>query len=148
MNTHSKDSYFMAVATVVASAASCSRRKVGAVLVRNGHIVSTGYNGAPKGLDHCVDVGCELENGHCVRAVHAELNALLQAGFAGYTTDGCTLYTTASPCRACMSAIINAGIKRIVFGELYRNETHQSDRSLWAKDVATKLGIVLVHHFS
>jgi dCMP deaminase len=91
--------------------------KVGAVVVKDRRVVSTGYNGAPRGLEHCDDVGCEMVNHHCIRTVHAEANALLFAGFE--RTNGATLYVTHAPCRSCVGLIINAGIKRVVFVDAY-----------------------------
>lgn len=143
MKRPTQDQSWMAVAQAVAMRATCQRRQVGAVLVdAGGYIISTGYNGAPRGLPHCPpDDGC-VEHGHCANAVHAELNALLQAGRSGRSTDGCTLYTTASPCRGCMSAAINAGVKRVVFAAPYR--TNDSSGA-WAMSVADRLGIVMDH---
>lgn len=141
----SKDRYFMDIAQAVAARATCQRRKVGAVLVRDGFITSTGYNGSPEGLEHCTDVGCEIIGGHCVRCVHAEANALIQSGVVGAETEGATMYTTASPCRACMGLIINARIKRVVYAEPYKDSTHDGDQSRWALDVAQRLGIEMVH---
>lgn len=141
----SKDEYWMQIAREVATRATCNRRKVGAALVRNNRIVSTGYNGAPEGLPHCLDVGCDIENGHCVRTVHAEANALIQAGLDGPGTANTTLYTTASPCRGCMSLIINAGIKRVVYSDPYVDPTHATDKMAWALWAAGQCGIVMMH---
>lgn len=116
------DHYFMDIAKVAATRATCDRKHVGAVLVRDRTILSTGYNGSPKGMPHCDDVGHMMEHGHCVRTAHAEANAIIQAAKNGTSTDGATIYTTASPCWPCMKLIINAGIKRIVFGEMYRDQ--------------------------
>jgi dCMP deaminase len=140
-----KDKKWMKVARAIADFGTCKRRKVGAVLVRDGHIVSTGYNGAPAGLEHCLEVGCEMEDGHCVRCVHAEANALIQAGLASSgKTRGATLYTTASPCRRCMELIINARVERIVYAEQYTSATHKGDKSAWAIEIADRLGIEMV----
>lgn len=141
----SKDEYWMNIAREVATRATCKRRKVGAVLVRNNRVVSTGYNGAPEGLPHCLEAGCDIENGHCVRTVHAEANALIQAGLAGGAgTEGTTLYTTASPCRACMSLIINAGIKRVVYADPYIDPTHTENKMAWSVWAAGQCGIVMM----
>lgn len=115
------DSYFMDIAKQVATRATCDRKHVGAVIVRNKTILSTGYNGSIRGLPHCDDVGHMMENGHCVATVHAEANAIIQAATNGVGIDGATIYTTASPCWPCFKLIANAGIKRIVFGEFYRD---------------------------
>lgn len=117
------DQYFLDIARVVANRATCDRAHIGAVLVKNKYIISTGYNGAPRGLGHCDDVGHEMENGHCVRTTHAEQNAIIQAAVHGSSTEGGTLYSTHSPCKICAKIMLNAGIKRVVVSELYRDET-------------------------
>lgn len=116
------DEYFMNLARVVASRATCDRKRVGAVLVRDRTVLSTGYNGSLRGLPHCDEVGHLMENGHCVATVHAEANAIVQAARNGVRIDGATIYTTASPCWPCFKLIANAGCTRIVFGEFYRDE--------------------------
>jgi dCMP deaminase len=130
------DAYFMEIAHVVASRATCDRKHVGAVLVRDRMILSTGYNGSIRGMPHCDEVGHLMENGHCVATIHAETNAVLQAARNGVRIDGAHLYTTASPCWPCFKLIANAGIRRIVYGEFYRD-----DRIF---EVARRLGIELV----
>ena len=116
------DSYFMQIATVVASRATCDRKHVGALLVRDRIILSTGYNGSIRGMPHCDDVGHVLENGHCVATIHAEANAIIQAAKNGSGIDGGTIYVTASPCWGCFKMIANAGLSRIVYGEFYRDQ--------------------------
>jgi len=111
----------MDIAKQVATRATCDRKHVGAVLVRDRTILSTGYNGSIRGLPHCDEVGHMMENGHCVATVHAEANALLQAAKNGVRIDGATLYTTASPCWPCFKLIANSGCVRIVYGEFYRD---------------------------
>ncbi len=117
------DEYFMKIAEVVASMATCDRKHVGAVIVVNKTVVSTGFNGAPRGMPHCDDVGHELKDmggrQSCVRTVHGEANALVQAARSGAKVEGGTLYTTASPCYDCLKLIINAGITRVVCKEFY-----------------------------
>lgn len=113
--------YMMLVARAVATRATCDRKHVGAVIVRNNHIIKTGYNGSLPGQPHCDEVGHMMEDGHCVRTIHAEANAIIQAARYGNATDGATIYTTASPCWPCFQKIVSAGIKKIVFGELYRD---------------------------
>ncbi|GMT98983.1 cytidine/deoxycytidylate deaminase family protein [Corallococcus caeni] len=115
------DQYFMDIAQQVATRATCDRKHVGAVLVRDKTILSTGYNGAIRGLPHCDEVGHMMENGHCVATVHAEANAIIQAAKNGVGIDGATIYTTASPCWPCFKLIANSGCTRIVFGEFYRD---------------------------
>lgn len=116
------DPYFMEIAKVVATRATCDRKHVGAVLVRDRTILSTGYNGSIRGMPHCDEAGHLMENGHCVATVHAEANALVQAAKNGVAIEGATIYITASPCWPCFKLIANAGIVRIVFGEFYRDE--------------------------
>ena len=112
----------MNIAREVATRSTCDRKFVGAVIVRDRSILATGYNGSIRGLPHCDDVGHLMEEGHCVRTVHAEANAIVQAASNGTRIDGAGIYVTASPCWGCFRLIANAGIKRIVFGELYRDQ--------------------------
>ena len=128
--------YFMKIAHQAATRATCPRKHVGAVIVRDKTILSTGYNGSIRGLDHCDDVGCLMEDGHCVATVHAEANAILQSAKNGVSIDGSEIYTTASPCWGCFKLIVNSGIKTIYFGEFYREER--------SKSVAAELGIKLI----
>lgn len=117
------DDYFMSLARLIATRATCDRLFAGAVLVKDKRIVSTGYNGAPPGLGHCDEQGHLLEDGHCVRTIHAEHNALLQAAIVGgASTKGATLYTLYSPCIHCAKYVAAAGIQRIVIGKMYRNQ--------------------------
>ncbi len=131
------DEYFMRIATTVASRATCDRKHVGAVIERSRTILATGYNGSVAGLEHCDEVGHMMEDGHCVRTIHAENNAIIQAARNGVRIEGAGIYVTASPCWQCFKMIANAGIKRIVFGEFYR------DQRIF--EVARRLGIELVH---
>jgi len=126
----------MEIARVVASRATCDRKHVGALLVRDRMILSTGYNGSIRGMPHCDEAGHMLENGHCVATIHAEANAILQAAKNGVRIDGADIYTTASPCWPCFKLIANAGLRRIIFGEFYRDERFF--------EVAKKVGIDLV----
>jgi len=114
--------YFMNIATQVATRATCMRKHVGAVIVRDRTILSTGYNGSIRGLPHCEDIGCVVEEGHCVSTVHAEANAILQAARNGVAIGGAEIYTTASPCWPCFKLIANSGIHRVYYGEFYRDE--------------------------
>ena len=121
------DSYFMEIAQVVSKRSTCLRRSVGAVLVKDKQILATGYNGTPKGLPHCEDVGCLREQLHVpsgqnhelCRGIHAEQNAVIQAAVHGSSTDGATIYCTHQPCVVCTKILINAGIKRIVYANPY-----------------------------
>lgn len=115
------DEYFMSIAKVVATRATCDRKHVGAVIVRDRSILATGYNGSIRGLPHCDEDGHLMEDGHCVRTVHAESNAIAQAAKNGVRIDDASIYVTASPCWGCFRLIANSGIRRIVFGEFYRD---------------------------
>ncbi|MFO0611044.1 MAG: cytidine/deoxycytidylate deaminase family protein [Polyangiaceae bacterium] len=116
------DEYFMRIARDVATRATCDRKHVGAVIVRDKSILATGYNGSIRGLGHCDDEGHLMEDGHCVRTIHAEANAVIQAARNGVRIDEATIYVTASPCWNCFKMIANAGLKKIVYGEFYRDE--------------------------
>jgi dCMP deaminase len=122
MSRRSWDHYFMAIAREVSTRGTCDRKHVGAVIVRDKTILSTGYNGSIRGLPHCDEVGHMMVDGHCVRTLHAENNAIIAAAKNGVGIDGATIYVTASPCWNCFKAICNAGIVRIVFGEFYRDD--------------------------
>ena len=111
----------MNIAKVVASRSTCDRKFVGAVIVRDKTILSTGYNGSIRKLEHCDESGHMMENGHCVATIHAEANAILQAAKNGVCIDHAAIYTTASPCWPCFKMIANAGIERICYGEFYRD---------------------------
>ena len=130
------DHYFMNIAKVVSSRSTCDRKFVGAVIVQDKTILSTGYNGSIRKLEHCDEAGHMIENDHCVATIHAEANAILQAAKNGVSIDGSTIYTTASPCWPCFKLIANAGIKRICFGEFYRDER--------IFKIAKKIGMELV----
>jgi dCMP deaminase len=131
------DTYFMRIAEQVATRSTCDRKHVGAVIVRDRMILTTGYNGSIRGLPHCDEVGHMLEDGHCVRTVHAEANAIVQAARNGVRIDGGHIYVTASPCFNCFKLIANAGLCRIVFGEFYRDERIFT--------ISEQLGLELVH---
>jgi dCMP deaminase len=130
------DEYFMNIAREVSTRSTCDRKFVGAVIVRDKSILATGYNGSIRGLPHCDEEGHLMEDGHCVRTVHAEANAIVQAARHGVRIEDASIYVTASPCWGCFRLIANAGISRIAFGEFYR------DQRIF--EVATRLGIELV----
>jgi dCMP deaminase len=121
------DEYFMNITDVVASRSTCIRRKVGAIIVKEKRLLASGYNGAPKSLEHCLDRGClraeaQIPSGErheLCRGLHAEQNAVIQAATYGVAIDGASLYCTHQPCSACTKIIINAGIKRIVYRHSY-----------------------------
>ena len=131
------ENYFMNIAKEVATRSTCDRKHVGALITRNKTILSSGYNGSISGMPHCDDVGHLMEDGHCVATIHAETNAILQAAKNGVMIDGAEVYITASPCWNCFKMLANAGIKRIYYGEFYRDER--------IFDVAKRIGIELVH---
>lgn len=117
------DKYFMQIVEVVKTRSTCLRRQVGAVIVKDNRIITTGYNGAPSGLKHCTELGgCERqkmgipsgERHELCRALHAEQNAIIQAAKLGNTTEGATLYVNVQPCVICAKMLINAGIVRVV----------------------------------
>lgn len=116
------DQYFGKLAMEVSTRSTCPRKSVGAVIVRDKNILSSGYNGSIRGLEHCTDVGCMMENGHCVRTIHAEANAIVQASKHGVRLDGASIYVTASPCFNCFKLIANTGITKIYYLEFYRDE--------------------------
>ncbi len=136
--THRTDwhTYFMRIAEEVATRGTCDRRRVGAVIVRDRMILSTGYNGSVRGMPHCDEAGHMMENDHCVATIHAEANAILQAARNGVRIEGAEIYTTASPCWNCFKMVANAGITRIYYGAFYR------ERRIF--EVAERLGITLV----
>lgn len=125
------DSYFMQMAELTSKRSTCLRRKVGAIIVKDRHIIATGYNGAPRGIPHCDEKGGCYRQQHNVpsgqrhelcRALHAEQNAIIQAATLGQSIEGATIYITHQPCVICAKMIINAGIKRIIVKEGYPDE--------------------------
>jgi dCMP deaminase len=122
MSRVSWERYFMNLAAQAATRSTCPRKHVGAVIVRDRTVLSTGYNGSLRGADHCTDVGCLMDNGHCVRTVHAEANALIQAARHGVRLEDAEIYITLSPCFSCFKLVANSGIRTIYYGEPYRDE--------------------------
>ena len=129
------DEYFMQIVEVVKTRSTCLRRQVGAVIVKDNRIITTGYNGAPSGLKHCTELGgCERqkmgipsgERHELCRALHAEQNAIIQAAKLGNTTEGATLYVNVQPCVICAKMLINAGIVRVVYKGDYPDEMAKS----------------------
>ncbi len=129
------DEYFMRIAKEVATRATCDRKHVGALIVRDKSILATGYNGSIKGSPHCDEVGHMMVDNHCVRTIHAEANAIIQAAHNGVRIAESSIYVTASPCWNCFKMIASAGITRIAYNEFYRDER--------IFEFAGKLGIVL-----
>ena len=118
------DQYFMFKAVFLASRSTCNRLSVGAVLVRDKRIIAGGYNGSVSGDAHCIDDGCYLRDGHCVRTIHAEMNAILQCAKFGISTDGASLYVTDFPCLQCTKSLLQAGIKEINYIRNYHNDEY------------------------
>ncbi len=108
------DEYFLKLAMLASERATCPRMHCGCVLAKNKNVIATGYNGSIPGDEHCEDVGCLVVDNHCVRTVHAEMNALIQAARRGHAVEGATAYVTNMPCTTCAKALITAGIKRVV----------------------------------
>ena len=126
----------MQIARDVATRATCARRKVGCVLVRNKRILATGYNGSPPGQPHCTEAGCLMEDGRCIRTLHAEQNALIQAALHGVSTEGATLYGTCRPCHVCARMVVGAGLRRVVY--------YGADPEGWAREVLTGARVEMV----
>ncbi len=139
------DEYFMQVAEVVSRRSTCIRRNVGAVIVKDKRILTTGYNGAPSGLPHCIDVGClreqlgipSGERHEICRGLHAEQNALIQAAKYGISVQGSTIYSTHEPCSLCAKMLINADIVRVVYGVDYPDKL--------SRRLFKEAGTVVVH---
>jgi dCMP deaminase len=121
------DSYFMKIAFAVSERSTCDRALVGCVLVRDKRILTSGFNGSPSGQPHCDEVGHLLVEGHCVRTIHAETNAIIQAALHGVSTRDSTCYVTHFPCINCTKALINAGIVRLVYHFAYRVDENALD---------------------
>lgn len=133
------DELFMEICDVVAKRATCDRKHVGAVLVRDNRIIATGYNGSIPGLPHCDDAGHDMDEGHCVRTVHAEVNVICQAAKLGISTDDTTLYCNTLPCWNCFKVIASSGIRKIVYRDEYRPELKGR-----VKDAVTELNKYLI----
>jgi len=130
MNRPDNDTYFMDMAQLISTRSTCVRRQVGAVIVKDKRVLTTGYNGSPKGTMHCEDLGCirdqqNIPSGtrhELCRGVHAEQNAVIQAAYFGISIDGATVYTTTYPCSMCSKILINAGIKEVVYADSYLDD--------------------------
>jgi dCMP deaminase len=126
------DTYFMRIAQLVAERSTCTRAKVGAVIVKDRSIIATGYNGSPSGMPHCLEAGCLVyrsttpdgtEEENCFRTIHAEINAIAQAAKNGSAIDGAGVYVTHTPCIHCMKVLINVGMKTIYYAKPYKIDT-------------------------
>lgn len=131
------DTYFMKIADLVSSRATCDRKHVGAVIVKDRRILATGYNGSIPGMPHCDDVGHMMDDGHCVRTIHAEVNAVAQAANMGTGVKGATMYCNTLPCWNCFKTIVSSGISEIVWQSDYPAEG--KDRVLQA---GKRLGVL------
>lgn len=128
--------YFMSIAHVVATRATCDRKHVGAVIVRDKRIIATGYNGSVPRMPHCDDVGHDMKDGHCVRTVHAEANAIAQAARAGISLYGSTIYINTYPCWLCFKLMVSAGITEVYYDDEYRTDERVAS-------CASKSGIIM-----
>ncbi|MEC5422193.1 ComE operon protein 2 [Virgibacillus sp. C22-A2] len=124
MDRISWDQYFMAQSHLLALRSTCTRLMVGATIVRDKRIIAGGYNGSVTGSVHCIDEGCYVVDGHCVRTVHAEANALLQCAKFGVPTDNADVYVTHFPCLQCSKQLIQSGIKTVIYAADYRNSEY------------------------
>lgn len=131
------EEYFIKMANLVGTRGTCDRGKSGCVIVKNKQVISTGYVGAPKGMQHCDEVGHFIVDNHCLRSTHAEQNAIINAARNGVSTDGAELYCTMYPCFACAKMIVNAGIKKVVVDYDY----HDSEES---KNLFYLAGILVI----
>lgn len=146
MERPSTDKYFMEMARLAATRSTCMRRKVGAVIVKDKHILSTGYNGSPRGVSHCEDKGClrvlmNVPSGtrhELCRGVHAEQNAVAQAAYFGTSVKGAIIYTTTFPCSLCAKILINSGISEIVYDEGYMDDL--------SKEILSETDLELRHY--
>ncbi|MET3699310.1 dCMP deaminase [Bacillus oleivorans] len=116
--------YFMAQSHLLALRSTCTRLTVGATIVRDKRMIAGGYNGSIAGGEHCSEKGCYVIDGHCVRTIHAEMNAILQCAKFGVQTEGAEIYVTHFPCLNCTKAIIQAGIKCIYYAKDYKNHPY------------------------
>ncbi|MDT6980411.1 ComE operon protein 2 [Levilactobacillus zymae] len=131
------DQYFMLQALVISTRSTCNRLSVGAIVVRDRRIIAGGYNGSVSGDDHCLDQGCYLVDGHCVRTIHAEMNAVLQCAKFGEATDGAEIYVTDFPCLQCTKMLLQAGITKITYLRNYHNDPY-AQKLLDLKHVAVQ----------
>lgn len=127
------DHYFMEIARSCSTRATCDRLHVGCVIVRDKVIISTGYNGSISGMPHCDDVGHDLDHGHCVATIHAEMNAICIAAKNGHSLKDCTAYITHYPCWICYKMLVQSGITKIVYGMTY-GDTSRVDKASKEKD--------------
>ncbi|KYG32008.1 ComE operon protein 2 [Alkalihalobacillus trypoxylicola] len=137
MERISWNQYFMAQSKLLSLRSTCTRLMVGATIVRDKRIIAGGYNGSVTGSEHCIDDGCYVVDNHCIRTIHAEINALLQCSKFGVRTDGAEIYITHFPCVHCTKAIIQAGIKKVYYAEDYKNHPY-------AEELFSQAGVELI----
>ena len=118
------DQYFMLQPVLLSLRSTCTRLSVGAILVRDQRMIAGGYNGSVSGDKHCIDDGCYMVDGHCLRTIHAEMNAVLQCAKFGIPTDGAELYVTDFPCLQCTKMLLRAGVKKIHYLRNYNNDSY------------------------
>lgn len=121
------EEFFATQSRVMALRSTCSRLAVGCVIVRDKRMIASGYNGSIVGDLHCIDAGCRIVDGHCVRAIHAEQNAIIQCARFGISTEGADIYATHLPCLQCTKSIIQAGIRRVSYEEAYRPDPYAQE---------------------
>ncbi|MEI5905772.1 ComE operon protein 2 [Bacillus spongiae] len=124
MNRISWNEYFMAQSHLLSLRSTCTRLAVGATIVRDKRVIAGGYNGSITGGDHCIDHGCYVIDNHCVRTIHAEMNAVLQCAKFGVPTEGAEIYVTHFPCLQCAKSIIQAGIQTVYYAQNYKNHPY------------------------
>lgn len=141
----SRDQMLMEMAITASKRSTCSRKHVGAIIARDGRVISIGYAGAPSGMPHCMDHGClQGADGGCIRTQHAEANAIAFAARKGIATERATLYTTVSPCLVCAKLIINAGIEQVWYLERYRKTEGinlLSEAEIWCEQLKFQMGL-------
>jgi dCMP deaminase len=142
------DDYFINLAFVIAKRGTCKRLDVGAIIVKNKRILTTGYSGAPAGLPHCLEVGCLIQKSlkedgtvkeNCLRTTHAEQNAIVQAALHGVNIENSIIYVTTEPCLNCAKMIINAGIKKVVAAQQYHD-------ALLPREFFKQAGVELIYN--
>lgn len=121
------DAFFSSQSRVMALRSTCARLAVGCVIVRDKRMIASGYNGSIQGDEHCIDVGCKIVDGHCIRAIHAEQNALLQCARFGISTEGADVYVTHLPCLQCTKSMIQAGIRNVYYEFTYRPDRYAAE---------------------
>lgn len=147
MRRLTRDEYFLSIANIVAARATCDRLWAGCVLVKDGEILATGYNGAPSGVEECDEVGHLMVLGddqreHCLRTVHAEQNAIYQARKKVPNLSGVTAYINVTPCEKCLSQLLCCGVRRVICGSVYRN----AERKEMTVRLATAFGAIVEYH--